>query len=75
MSALLYELWDMESGNCLGAYADEVAALSDIREGISRDSVASWVTVGLFRASARDRDAALLAEGRSLIDLVIHIAE
>ena len=39
METLPYELWDIESGNCLGAYADEAAALAAVREGISRDSV------------------------------------
>ena len=65
-----YELWDTESGNCLGAYSDEPAALNEVREGIIRDGAEAWATVSLFRAATHGQEATVIAEGRLLIDRV-----
>lgn len=67
MNALPYELWDTESGNCLGAYPDEAAALADVREGIQRDGRETWSEVSLLHASTSESEAALLAEGAALL--------
>lgn len=67
MSAAPYELWDTETGNCLGAYADEATALADVREGMLRDGREAWAEVGLFVTGTGEKKAELLAEGMTLL--------
>ena len=41
-----YELWDMDSGNIVGAYQTEAEALDVVRQEIAangRDSIEEWV--------------------------------
>lgn len=60
-----YELWDLETGNAIGAFATEGEALSAVRHAMTahgRDSVLPW---GLARVTTRRTDA--VAHGEALI--------
>jgi hypothetical protein len=64
-----YELWDLETGNCLGAYQDEAMALTEVREGVRKDGRAAWMSVGLLRRGDDTSETAAIAEGDDLIAL------
>ncbi len=60
-----YELWDLETGNAIGAFATESDALSAVRNAMTahgRDYVLPW---GLARVTTRRTDT--LAHGEALI--------
>lgn len=66
-AAVGYELWDAETGNLIGWYPDESAALASVREDVRRLGSASHATVALLR---RDEGAAVVtrvAHGEALI--------
>lgn len=68
-----YELWDSETGNRVGRYPSEQAALAAVVEDIGRygrDSEAV-LTLGLLR---RDPDD-LIAEGHALVDRALSTAD
>ncbi len=62
----IYELWDLRSGNLVGAYSSEASALAVVREAIQRYGRAyvEWL------ALARDEDdeTTPLAEGLELAE-------
>ena len=39
MNTVPYELWDLETGNCLGAYPDETTALAEVRALLANPKV------------------------------------
>jgi hypothetical protein len=67
MKTLNYELWDLETGNCLGAFGSEAAALAEVRAGVREDGSAAWESVGLLWAGERPGDARRIAAGDELI--------
>lgn len=54
MSALIYELWDQESGNCVGSYENLESALADVRDLIDRYGRASAETLALLSSDAEE---------------------
>ena len=67
MNTVPYELWDLETGNCLGAYPDETTALAEVRAGVRDDGVAAWASVGLLHRGDGTAETAAIAEGSELI--------
>jgi len=66
----MYELWDGETGNRVGAYATEDAALQALAEDVARygrESEANTALALLLRDSD-GQGAALIAEGATLIE-------
>lgn len=51
--ATSYELWDVETGNCVGLYADEAAALAAVRATLREDGAGAVETLALARRAAR----------------------
>ena len=39
VTATSYQLWDLTTGNCAGAYADEATALAEVRQGVREDEI------------------------------------
>jgi hypothetical protein len=72
MGGVSYELWDLETGNLVGGYATEAAALAVVRRAIARYGRASMATLALARES-RGRTTAL-AEGEALADRALAAA-
>lgn len=66
MVSLVHELWDIETGNLLGDYLDEDAALHDVREGIQEDGRDLWSAIALARVEA-DGTRNTIAQGDELI--------
>jgi hypothetical protein len=56
MSGLLYELWDYRTGNCIGAYEDEAAALADVRDTVNRYGAASAANLVLLSTTDDDEE-------------------
>jgi hypothetical protein len=67
-----YELWDQESGNCVGAFPSRTEALQAVLElvkqyGASRPEVAQ---LGLVESpDDNDKDGTLVAAGQGLVQL------
>ncbi|GEM_PF-3449738 len=65
-----YELWDAETGNRVGAYPTEEAALRAVAEDVvryGRESEA-MLALGLLRRDPDGQRSALIAEGAELVD-------
>lgn len=62
----VYELWDVETGNLIANYAEEYAALANVRAGIDDDGLAAWETVELVRAEP-DGTRMPVARGATLV--------
>ncbi len=60
-----YELWDHETGNRIGAYPSELAALQDVARDVAEYGDESYTTVGLV-ASGGDQPSQVIAEGSVL---------
>ena len=61
-----YELWDLDSGNCVGMYGTEREALADVRDTVRRHGREAAVTLGLGRRES-EAEFAAVAEGDALI--------
>lgn len=67
MAAAEYELWDLEAGNCIGAYPDEQTALAEVRAGVREDGREVWSQIGLLWAGEHPEDVRRIAEGEALL--------
>jgi hypothetical protein len=67
-----FALWDLETGNLVGAYDTEAAALTVVRRSIAQWGRESVTTLALARES-RGRTKAL-AEGDALAERALAIA-
>ncbi|MBI3970760.1 MAG: hypothetical protein HY332_05675 [Chloroflexi bacterium] len=72
MSTVSYELWDIESGNLVGGYETEEAALSVVRRCVVSQGRGAAETLGLARES-RGRTKTI-AVGAALVDLALATA-
>ena len=63
---IVYELWDTETGNLIGDYTAETAALLDVRDGVRHDGAEPWAAVALARV-APDGKRVTLAQGTELV--------
>ncbi len=72
---MLYELWDVETGNQIGHYPTEEDALDTVRDTISRygrhsDEVTS---LGLLGRDPELIGGGLIAEGTALVDRALGV--
>jgi hypothetical protein len=72
---MTYELWDSSTGNCIGAYPSQGAALDSVallarRFGMQSREV---VTLGLVAEDDDDRGG-LIAQGTDLVNLALRSA-
>jgi hypothetical protein len=65
--ARLYELWDGETGNLIGAYASEQEALAAVSDAVHRYGPAAATTLALVVEDERG-EGGLMASGASLIE-------
>lgn len=63
----MYELWDTETGNCIGAYVSEGLALSDVREDVRRLGTESYASVALLHCDPETEKVTRVAFGDELI--------
>lgn len=58
---MLYELWDTQTGNLVGEYESEAAALAVVRGALSRygPDVAAWLALGAEHDGEGGDDALL----------------
>lgn len=72
-----YELWDGETGNRVGAYPTEGAALQAIAEDIGRYGRESEaiLALGLLRRDPDGGDDAFIAEGAALAERALAATE
>jgi hypothetical protein len=68
MMSARYELWDHATSNCIGAYADEAAALADVRDTVRRYGKAAAASLVLLTAPD-DGTGRRVAAGMDLIEL------
>ena len=76
MGIVWYELWDAETGNRVGRFPTEQAALAAVREDVARygrDSDAV-LTLGLLLHDPDHEGGGLVAEGAALIDRALGAA-
>lgn len=66
VATTVYELWDIESGNLIGDYAGELAALGEVRAGVREDGTALWESVALARVESGGTRTPI-AQGAELI--------
>jgi hypothetical protein len=65
---MIFELWDVESGNLVNAWESETEALAEVRAWVDAYGpapVQAWV---LLRDDDPDRDLVVVAEGAALIE-------
>jgi hypothetical protein len=67
MAAGSFQLWDLATGNCVGAFDSEAAALAEVRAGVGEDGEASFDAVALLHAGQHPDDIQPIAEGRALV--------
>lgn len=65
--AKLYELWDGETGNLIGAYASEQEALAAVSDAVQRYGPSAATTLALAVEDERG-EGGLMASGASLIE-------
>lgn len=66
--SVLYELWDHETGNCIGAYDDAPAALRDVKRTLKLHGEGAVASLALITAP-EDTAGELLASGSQLAAL------
>ena len=66
-----FELWNTESGNLLGSFANEELALTAVREAIRRNGEGYGEMLVLGSESSRG-NSKVIASGRQLVELVAH---
>ncbi len=66
---MTYELWDSSTGNCLGAYSSEWAALDTVASLARRygTHAREVVTLGLIAESSDGEQGSLVASGDALV--------
>ena len=64
-----FELWNMSSGNLLGTFATEEAALGAVREAVARHGVAYVDALALGHENSRGRSR-IVAQGTELLHRV-----
>ena len=62
-----YELWDYATGNCIGAYANQAAALAAVRDTIRRYGDDAATSLVLLTAPD-DGEGERIAAGSELIE-------
>ena len=62
---MAYELWDSESGNCIGAYSSEESALAQVARVIELRN--SRLAASLLLGNESDGRGTLIARGEDLI--------
>jgi hypothetical protein len=62
-----YELWNVESGNLLGTFPDEAAALAAVVDAVSLNGVPYGELLALGRESARG-NSKIVASGKDLVE-------
>jgi hypothetical protein len=73
-----HQLWNLSTGNCLGAYAEEAAALADVRAGVSADGadgMEAWLSVGLLKDGILPGNAERIASGSELIGRALSVPD
>ena len=72
-----YELWDFETGNRIGRYPTEEAALDDVRHDIKLHGRDSDVvtTLGLFQHDPLMIGGGVIAEGPALVDRALGVEQ
>jgi hypothetical protein len=75
MTLTSYQLWDFNSGNCIGAYAEEAAALADVRAGVSEDGMETWLSVGLLKDGILPGGAERIVSGPELIERALSVPD
>ena len=70
-----YELWDAETGNQVGRYPTEIAALDAVRADISRYGrhAPDMLALTLFRHDPNQTDSGVIAEGSALLDRALDV--
>jgi hypothetical protein len=63
----LYELWDFETGNCIGAYEDVETAFADVRDTVRRYGTQAATSLVLLTAPD-DMEGERIAAGNDLIE-------
>ena len=66
--SVLYEVWDYETGNCIGAYPDQGAALADVRATIRAHGPTAAASLVLLTAPDNG-DGEQIAAGGALVQL------
>ena len=61
-----FELWNMSSGNLLGTFATEEAALGAVREAVARHGLAYVDALALGHENSRGRSR-IVAQGTDLL--------
>ncbi len=64
----LYEVWDYETGNCIGAYSDRGTALAEVRATVRAHGPAAAASLVLLTAPD-DGDGERIAAGNDLVQL------
>jgi hypothetical protein len=64
-----FELWNVQSGNLLGTFTDEAAALDAVAEAVARNGASYGDGLALGRENSRGTSK-IVASGRQLVDLV-----
>ena len=64
-----FELWNMNSGNLLGTFTTEEAALSAVREAVTRHGLAYVDALALGHENSRGRSR-IVAQGTALLHRV-----
>lgn len=66
--SVIYEIWDYETGNCVGAYRDEASALTDVRDTVRRHGPEATASLVLLIAPDNG-DSQRVAAGAELARL------
>lgn len=70
-----HHLWNLGTGNCPGANAEEAAALADVRAGVSEDGMEAWLSVGLLKDGILPGNAERIASGSELIGRALSVPD
>lgn len=70
---MTYQLWDSSTGNCIGAYPSEWAALDTVATLASRygNGAREVATLGLVAETDDGEHSTLVAAGDALIELAL----
>ncbi|CAA9573762.1 MAG: hypothetical protein AVDCRST_MAG18-2282 [uncultured Thermomicrobiales bacterium] len=68
MTTGAFQMWNLDTGNCFGAYDDEQTGLTEVRAGVAEDGPGAWANAALLRAGEQPDDLRPLAEGRTLVE-------
>jgi hypothetical protein len=68
MATGAFQLWRLDTGNCVGAFDDESAALAEVRAGVRADGREAWANTALLQAGDEAGDIRPIAEGDELVE-------